>query len=130
MPKVFGSVDELERPVVRIQPVGKDEILAVIDTGFNRQLMMRRADAMHCGVSETESFEKVELGTGDKLRLRKGIGNFHWLGAEHVMEVFLSDELGAPHRADQPVALIGTRLLRSCLLLIDFDVGLVEIEKT
>ena len=75
MAKVTGSVDDLGRPVVRVEVPGHDGFLAVIDTGFNRSLMLLAAEAAAMGFALREETETVELGTTARVEVRSGVGN-------------------------------------------------------
>jgi hypothetical protein len=50
------------------------------------------------------------------------------MGKPKLVDVFISLETGPARGDDEPIALIGTALLRPHMLLIDFEAGTVEIE--
>jgi predicted aspartyl protease len=126
--KVTGSIDELGRPVVRIEVPGRDGFLAVIDTGFNRSLLMQALEAEAMGFEITEEVADVELGTTLKVQVHRAIGSIRWLDRIIKVEALVANEELSVHRPDIARALIGTALLADCLLLLDFRTRLVEIE--
>jgi predicted aspartyl protease len=126
--KVTGSIDELGRPVVRIEVPGRDGFLAVVDTGFNRSLLMQALEAEAMGFEITEEVADVELGTTLKVQVHRAIGSIRWLDRLIKVEALVANEELSVHRPDIARALIGTALLADCLLLVDFRTRLVEIE--
>ncbi len=128
MAKIIGSVDELGRPVVRIDVPGHDSLLAVVDTGFNRALMLQHDQAITLGFAFTGLNEYVELGTSSISKVERATGRIEWLGRAIAVDAFVSAEPPATHRPDTARALLGTELLQDCLLLVDFSSRLVEIE--
>ena len=128
MAKLIGSVDLLGRPLVRVRPGGQDDdLLAIVDTGFNGEIMMGMHAARALRVLLFPDAVDVELGTGAVERVLEGRLPVRWLDEERVAKVLVSVGWPAP-KPDTPVALIGTRLLRPHLLLVDFAAGTVEIE--
>ncbi len=126
--KIIGSVNELGRPVVRIDVPGHESRLAVVDTGFNRALMLRHDQAITFGFAFTGLNECVELGTTSISKVERAIGRIEWLGRLIAVDAFVSAEPPVAHRPDTARALIGTELLADCLLLVDSFSRLVAIE--
>ena len=127
MPKIIGSVDTLGRPLVRIGVVARDDAaLGTVDTGFNGELMMTAGDAAALGVTVLEGSRDVELGHGQSVGVHVGRLRVRWLDAERDAAVLISDR--ASPTVSGPVLLIGTKLLKPHLLLIDFASDTVEIE--
>lgn len=114
--------------MVRVEVPGRDGFLAVIDTGFNRTLILEAAEASAMGLTITTELEIVELATTARVQVHRGIGKIWWLDQQMVVEALISNEPPAVHRPDSARALIGTELLTNCLLLIDFSTQNVEIE--
>ncbi len=128
MAKLSGSIDQLGRPLVRIGlPRGADDLLAMVDTGFNGDLMMSGFIARQLKVTVNDARVHVELGTGQIEAVRNGTLDITWMGLERRAKVLVSEHWQPP-KPDVPVAMIGTRLLRPHLLTIDFDADTVEIE--
>jgi predicted aspartyl protease len=72
--KVVGNIDDRGRPVVRVDVPGRDGFLAVIDTGFNRTLILEAAEALAMGFTITTELEIVELATTARVQVHRGIG--------------------------------------------------------
>lgn len=129
LPSVVGSVDERCRRVVRIELPGRDnDFLAVVDTGFNGELFMAAVDAGALGLPSTGVRSSAEVAGGERQHVEEAIAIIPWMGREHRIEVLLGLAPQQPKRADDPIALIGTRLLEPHLLMIDYAFGTVEIE--
>lgn len=126
--KVVGSVDDLGRPVVRIEVPDRDGFLAVVDTGFNRSLLLLVAEAQAMGFVISADAETVELGTAVKASVLRARGTIQWLGRSIHVEALVSDEPMTVSGRDTARALIGTELLANCLVLVDFVARGVEIE--
>jgi predicted aspartyl protease len=126
--KILGSIDGLGRPVIRIHVAGQDDILAIVDTGFNGSLMLASLEARQKGFIIDELTEIVELGTTARVEVRRASGTINWLGRSTLVDALISDEPQHQRSAGVARALLGTGLLGSCLLLIDFPNKLVEIE--
>jgi predicted aspartyl protease len=126
--KIIGSVDDLGRPIIRIEAPGRDGLAAVVDTGFNRSLLLLAADALSLGFSIKQKTEIVELGTTERVTVRRASGEIFWLGKTLRVEALISNEPTPIYRPDTARALIGTELLSGTLLLVDFASRLVEIE--
>ncbi len=128
MAKIIGSVDELGRPVVRVEVPSHDSFLAVIDTGFNRSLMMQAAEAAAIGFDVSKRTQVVELSTTETVEVEQATGKIWWLDREVWVDALISNEPSIAYRPDTARALIGTELLADCLLLVDFATRVVEIE--
>jgi predicted aspartyl protease len=126
--KIIGSVDDLGRPVIRVEVAGRDGFLAVVDTGFNRTLMLQHDQAVSLGFSFTGLNEYVELGTTSISKVQRATGQIDWLGKNVSVDAFVSMEPPVTHRPDTARALLGTELLADCLLLVDFTNKVVESE--
>ena len=127
--KVIGSVDDLGRPVVRIEVPDRDGFLAVVDTGFNRSLLLLISEAQAMGFIVTEDAETVELGTAVKTKVLRARGIVRWLDRTIQVEALVSDEPMPVSGRDTARALVGTELLANCPLLVDFVARGVEIEE-
>lgn len=128
MAKLIGSIDQFGRPLVRVRlPGGQDDLLAIVDTGFNGQLMLSLSVAQSLRIALEDDLVPVELGTGAIEEVYVGQLDIVWLERAKRARVLVSESWPAP-KPDAPVALIGTRLLRPHLLLVDFDTDTVEIE--
>jgi predicted aspartyl protease len=128
--ELIGHVDERERPLIRVAlPEEGGSFRAVVDTGFNGWLMMESADVAGLGFPLSDIAASVELAEGGRRRLAVAHGEIMWFGRRHRIDVLVSSiERECPIAADEPVALVGTRLLSPHRLEIDFERRLVKIE--
>jgi predicted aspartyl protease len=128
--EIIGHVDERERPLVRVPLPDQDRsFLALIDTGFNGWLLMETVDAVNIGFVLREFAVSVEFAGRGRSRLGTAHGHIVWFGQRLRIEALVStaggERVAAP---DQPVALLGTRLLNPHLLTVDFGTRLVSIK--
>ncbi len=124
---MLGSVDARGRPCLRVDLLGaRAGFLAVLDTGFNGELMMSGAAAAKCGFSISSVQTRVEVAAGSTAVVNEARGTVVWMGVQRHVEVLVHRQQ-PPVIADEPVALIGTRLLTPHRLTIDFDAGTVEV---
>jgi predicted aspartyl protease len=126
--KIIGSVDHLCRPVVRVALSGGESFLALVDTGFNGELMIGEQDAIAFGFSVTLKFTKARLADDVVQDFREASGTLIWMGSKRRVEILVNRETDARRSDGDPIAIIGTRLLTPHLLLIDFEAATVEIE--
>jgi predicted aspartyl protease len=127
--KLLGSVDLRGRPVVRIAHMqGEDEFLAIVDTGFNGQLLVSESDLLQFGPGTTRVSATVEVAGGLVQEVERAYYQIMWMGKSRLVDVIISIDTRRLSAGDEPIALIGTGLLKPHLLLIDFDAGTVEIE--
>ena len=107
-------------------PAINDDLLLMIDTGFNGDLMLSRAGAHQLDLSVSGETSAVVLGDGSSVFVHLMRATVDWLSVHRAVEVLVSDSwLPA---ADEPLGLLGTRLLTPHLLLVDFAERTVEIE--
>jgi predicted aspartyl protease len=126
----IGSVDARGRPVLRVAMQGaEDEFLVVVDTGFNGDVFISSNDAGKLGIQLSGFEEKVEVAGGVLQRVENAKCELTWFGKPRLVVVTIGLEPASPRREDDPIALIGTGLLRPHLLLIDYEAGTVEIER-
>ena len=98
-------------------------LLCLIDTGFNGEMWLTRADAITFGVD----FDAIYIETGHAVGMRpietgRGFLRIIWLGHERIVNVVV--DLDSSHRtvqASEPAALIGTELLDPATLTINFE---------
>ena len=118
-----GTVDEHRRPLLRLQLRDGGHILALVDTGFNGQLWMSRADATALGIDHDENYSQTGHAIGMRpVETAEGQLVIHWLGQERVVDVIV--DIDSTHRtiaANEPAALIGTELLDPAALSINFE---------
>ena len=125
MAKVIGSVDNRGRPIIRVK-VGGDDILTVIDTGFNGDLMVTPEAARVMGIAVGGDETDIVLGDGTTTRVFEDRMLLDWLGQRRWVRVLVSSTWRSG--PDDPAGLLGTELLKPHLLLVDFGQRTVEIE--
>jgi predicted aspartyl protease len=114
---------------VRVErPGGEDSILATVDTGFNGDLFMSAVDARLTGFVGIGLKTKAKFADSTRL-VEETSAVIVWMGRTREVELLISHADPLPSAADEPIALIGTRLMTPHLLLIDFQAATVEIEE-
>jgi len=131
-----GSVDDLKRPLVRIEAAGfSDPLLALVDTGFNGALLLDEAQAVRLGFSVAgDSIKPLRLASQQNENFMLGQGSFVWLGERRTIVAYVlietPGERGARNaRTTEEEILIGTELLADCRLEIDFPARKVLITR-
>lgn len=128
MGTLIGNVDLKHRPLVRLELPGDSVgVLALLDTGFNGELIVPRDHVLELGFQARGGVAVVELAGGHRNEFQRGRGTIIWLGQERQVEILISSEPTIMREGD-PVAIVGTRLLAPHLLLIDFGARTVEVE--
>jgi predicted aspartyl protease len=102
--------------------------LATVDTGFNGDLFMSAADAKLLGWQGSGLRSVVKLADANR-EIEEAQAVIIWMGRARKVELLLSHADPSPSATDEPIALIGTRLMTPHLLLIDFQAATVEIEE-
>ncbi|MHB8270301.1 hypothetical protein [Bradyrhizobium sp.] len=131
-----GSVDDLKRPLVRIETPGFDDPLVVfVDSGFNGALLIDETQAARMGFSVARnSATPVRLASQRSENFSLGEGSFIWLGERrtiiaHVLIETQGERRARNARKTEEEVLIGTGLLSDCRLEIDFPARKVLISK-
>jgi predicted aspartyl protease len=131
-----GSVDDLNRPLVRIETPGfTDPLIAFVDTGFNGALLLDERQAARLGFSVVkDSATPVQLASRRNEDFMVGRGSLLWLGERRTITAYVMIETQHESRArnarkTEEEILIGTDLLSDCRLEIDFPARKVLISK-
>ena len=128
--EVRGSVDLRGRPLIRITVIGfDDELVAMVDTGFNGELLMSEKVAAEWGISPVGLAAKLELGDGSKIFAGRGTVPVFWMGKRRAIAVQITPSNKGKKQSSEPVALIGTRLLSEDILEINFPAQTVVIRQ-
>jgi predicted aspartyl protease len=126
---VVGSIDERRRPLIRIGLVGGgDSFLAMLDTGFNGEMLVSVHDIEALGFQTWPGYSEHELASGAVAGFQRGLGHIFWMGRLRRVDVYVSMEARRARRDGDPIALVGTRLLSPNLVLLDFEGLSIEIE--
>jgi predicted aspartyl protease len=131
-----GSVDDLKRPLVRIETPGFfDPLVAFVDTGFNGALLLDERQAARLGFSVVRnSATPVQLASRRNEDFMVGRGSFLWLGERRTITAYVligtqGERRARNARKTEEEILIGTDLLSDCRLEIDFPARKVLISK-
>jgi len=119
---IIGFVNESDEPVIEVKlDLGKEKraVNAVIDTGFNGYIsvpkkLIDESDWDFLGI------EEYELASGELMRERVFLGRIE-IGTEKLAVFVLSN--------NSSDTLVGTKLLRNRLLIINFADKTLKIEK-
>jgi predicted aspartyl protease len=107
-----GSVDHLKRPIFRLRVDQQDdELLVMIDTGFNGQLMLTAEQASALQVKPFGYEQPVMLGDGSEIKVGRGSITIEWFGRLRTVDVHIAPKSAKPHRQSAPLALLGTSLI-------------------
>jgi predicted aspartyl protease len=131
-----GSIDDLKRPLVRIEARGfVDSLVAIVDTGFNGAIIVDAAQAIQLGFQVSSQLARTQLATRREENFLLAHGRIFWLG-EHVpvSALVLVDAPGSrPPRVARKARdeiIIGTELLANCRVNLDFPARKVLITRT
>lgn len=105
------------------------DFLALMDTGFNGELLVTMQDAVSLGIVLRAGLSIAQLASGQTISVQRARGTILWLGRTRIVEVLVTTEEPNRRIADDPIALVGTQLLSPHLVLIDFQAGTIEIEE-
>jgi predicted aspartyl protease len=133
---IEGSIDDLNRPLVRIELPGfSDSLIAFIDTGFNGAVILDEAQATTMGFKVSASWHAgVTLASQREETFLLGRGMFQWFGERKEITAYILVETQAERRAriahkTEEEILIGTELLSACRVELDFPARKVLIVK-
>jgi predicted aspartyl protease len=126
--RIVGAIDRLRRPVIRLETPAGDSFLALVDTGFNGELMLSEADAGSLGFTVSRLTLKVMLAGDTSQIIKEGSGRIRWFDTDRKVNLIVSPTSHLRRADDDPIALIGTRLLTPHLLLVDFEANTLEID--
>jgi predicted aspartyl protease len=130
-----GSVDDLGRPIVRIEAFGfSDSLVAIIDTGFNGAAIVDANQAQRLGIKTYNQFANARLASQREEKFLLGRGRFLWFGEEISITAFVLIETDEERRMRiarkrEEEIIIGTELLEKCQVVLDFPNRRVLITK-
>ena len=131
-----GSIDDLKRPLVRIEASGfSDPLVAFIDTGFNGALIVDASQAARFGFLVSSQYARARLASQRDEAFLLGRGRLPWLGEELPVTAYILIETPEERRfrlarKTEEEILIGTELLANCRVELDFPGRKVLITKT
>lgn len=129
-PRIF--FDHLLRALTRIESPTTHSFLAMIDTGFNRELLMSRSMALDLGlkVSDPHQSNDTAVRAGGRVPLSYAKTTIHWLGEQRgVLVLVIADDATIKYDGSD-VALLGAQLLLDCQVVFDYASGSVTIQRT
>jgi predicted aspartyl protease len=110
--KMVGSVDHYLRPILRLKFAGQeDELIALIDTGFNGQLPMSQALALRLNVRVNDIDDVVTLADGSLVSARQGSVAVEWFGRFRTVHVQITPPPARMKVGEGDLVLLGTRLI-------------------
>ena len=133
--RLEGSIDDLKRPLVRVQTPGyPDPLVAFIDTGFNGAIIIDAAQAAHLNFRVMPQEAEVLLASQRRETFLLARGLFPWFGEEVLVTAYVLMETEAARRAriarkTEEEILVGTELLTGCRVELDFPARNVLITK-
>jgi predicted aspartyl protease len=130
--EIIGHVDTRDRPIVSLTLPGlDDDLLVIVDTGFNGQLLIYETELSRFNFVPHETTVPVELAGRERRRLSVMRSRITWFGQVRDVDVFVAP--GGQRRAalpDESVGLLGTALLCPHRLTIDFATRRVVISES
>jgi predicted aspartyl protease len=126
--KEAGRIDHRGRPVLRLETPAGVSFLALVDTGFNGQLLLSDQDARALGFQVDATAVTASLAGDIIEKMNSGRGIINWMGSQRRIELIVGSQRPALRRDDDPIALIGSELLTPHLVFIDYQAKTVEIE--
>ncbi|HLH98013.1 MAG TPA: hypothetical protein VKW08_23140 [Xanthobacteraceae bacterium] len=131
-----GSVDDLRRPLVRIEAAGfSDPLVAFIDTGFNGAIIVDASQAARFGFLVSSQYARAQLASQRDENFLLGRGRLLWLGEQVSVTAYIlieAPKVRSARRARKihEEVLIGTELLANCRVELDFPGRRVLVART
>lgn len=126
---LLGGLDAQSRPLVRLRiEHAEDELVCVVDTGYNGELWMSAELADTFGLTPSMLTERAEVASGSRVAVRTAGTRIEWLGSMRDVRVHIPERASEQARRRGPDhALLGVGLLRTAVLVANFPIGLVQI---
>jgi clan AA aspartic protease len=119
MPQESGSVNARREAIVEIRFVGGDSQECVVDKGFDGAVILPSAVAERLRLPRVARLV-FELVGGARMTADVALGEIEWLGERRSVEVIMSEGNDA---------LVGTEMLESAKLTVDYANRLVTISR-
>jgi hypothetical protein len=111
-------------------PGQDDDLLVLVDTGFNGELLLNESEATHLNCEIRDYSEAVELADRERRMLKRGRIQILWFGRPRELDLLITSAEGARAAlADEPHGLVGTALISPHVLTIDFATRRVVISE-
>lgn len=132
MVRLDGWIDNRRRPLVNLRFWQDRLVCALVDTGFNGNLLWEASEA---DVSEfpgeiSSLYESVEVA-GSQVLVSLAWTSFQWLDEEGIytgVEAFVTVS-AKRRRSGDPGCLLGTALLTGTILTVDFPGQTLRIQR-
>jgi hypothetical protein len=130
--EIIGHVDARNRPIVSLSIPGEDDDLpVVVDTGFNRELLIDEVHIARLKCEITQVAEPVEFANRERRRLLLARSQIIWFGRLREVYILIAPTQGSrAAMADEPIGLLGAGLLSPHKLIVDFTSRRVLISET
>lgn len=127
---VEGFVDERGRPLIKLQK-GRQDLVVMVDTGFNEELLVEFDAARRFGVRRSQLFgdPPPQLTTiAGSVAVQLGLMDVEFGPQSHINVMILVDgKITSDGDAYGPEAIMGTKFLAKSELVIDFPASTVRI---
>jgi predicted aspartyl protease len=119
---IIGHVDARNRPLVLLSILGEEDAFPVIvDSGFNGELLLHDDAIIRHRCELTGLNEPIELADKASRLLMVARAQIIWFGQSRGVDVLIgTTQSSRAATADEPIGLLGTRLLSPHKLTVDF----------
>jgi predicted aspartyl protease len=126
-----GSIDQQRRAILRLEQAnGDDGFAAQVDTGFNGYLMVHEADLAKLAFKRTNGSAEVQVARGMGITVFFAEATVIWFdGKLRRINVFVVPDPPPRRLPDDPIVLLGTKLIDPHRLTIDFTLNILEITR-
>lgn len=129
-PPIEGFVDERGRPLIKLQK-GRQDLVVMVDTGFNGELLVDVEAARRFGVRRSPLFgdptsHLTTVGASVTVQLGRMDVEFGLQSDINVM-ILVDGKIAPDGDAFGPEAIMGTKLLAKSELVIDFPASTVRV---
>ncbi len=118
---IVGVIENSVHPYLKLNVVAngnQEELKFLVDTGFDGEIALSYEMADHFDLEPLQSLQ-ITYASGESREELVAEGKIVWFGQERQVVVLLSND-------EKPA--IGTQLLRECLMIMDFPMGLLTLE--
>jgi predicted aspartyl protease len=116
-----GRIDDRNRVLLRLELVSGDSLLAVVDTGFTRELLTHRAKVTELGLKVLASTQRVVVADGRFVSANAASVTVIWHGKPLTVTALIIDTPIDPNGGDAPTdCLVGVEMMMDSELLIEF----------
>ncbi len=133
MNATIGSIDHLGRPIINISTPAPfaESLVCILDTGFNRSLLLNRTRALELGFQELPNLmvDEIVFASGQTAHATIMIGTIQWMGRNVPVNAHVVSH-GPFHSGERELeGLIGTELLTGMRVVLDFHLKTIQVEQ-